>query len=72
MYPSYGTCVNERKYMKKKEYVKQLVGSLDHNSSDLQEMILQSHAKYRRTIAESDVSIERILSLWLRVQKTLV
>ena len=58
--------------MKQRSDVTELCDSLDQKYSNLHSMITSSHAKARRTVAESGVSVERCLSLWIRIQKTMV
>ena len=55
--------------MKTNEMVKELIASIDHDAVNLHERILDAHENSRKMMYESNVQVERVLSIWMRIHK---
>ena len=68
IYPSYGTCLNDTKYIKMKSSVDNLVDEL--NEDNLEEKIFIKHSKIRPSIRKSGLSIKKAAVMWIRLGKS--
>ena len=69
IYPSYGTRINDTRYVKTKEAVDNLVNEL--MSDNLEEKIFLKHSQVRPRIRSSGVNIKKAPIMWVRLAKSI-
>lgn len=56
--------------MKWDNQVDELIESLNHATVDIRDKIFNAHSTSRRSILTSGVSINKVLTMWVRIQKS--
>ena len=72
IFPSLGTVVNSKKYMKFDYHVDELVDSFDHSKNDLCEKVFNAHATARPTVRNTGVRIFKLLTMRMWLSKRLI
>ena len=72
VYPSFGTAINKKKFMKNDEDVDELVESLRQPLNILQEDVFNAHAKTRGAVLGSGLGISKLVTMWIRIQKKIL
>jgi len=69
LFPSLGTVVNTKKYMKTDDDVEDLLKNFDAPVSDLQIKVTQAHGRSRLSFKASGVQVKKLLTMWVRIDK---